>query len=193
MGREQRFIAADMEPYRLPLTVRDFLILDEAGAFDKVGKVELIEGELYTMAPLHHPHARAQMMLGTAVDLAVEQLGGEWQALAPMSAELEETSLPEADSIVAYAPGDRFVTPETVRLLIEVASTSLGRDLGKKLRLYARTGVPEYWVADVNGREIIRFHAPSGESYTQRATFAFGEAVPSATIPGLTVDTARLR
>ena len=76
---------------------------------------------------------------------------------------------------------------------MEVSDSSLRHDLGRKLRLYARTGVPEYWVADVNRRQIIRLHVPEGESYREQATFAFGEPVPSARIAGLTVDTARLR
>ena len=47
-------------------------------------------------------------------------------------------------------------------------------------------------IADVSGRKIIRFHAPCGEGYGERTEFPFGEAVPSATIPGLVADTARL-
>ena len=85
-----------------------------------------------------------------------------------------------------------IINAEIVRLLIEVSASSLRHDLGPKLRLYARTSIPEYWVADVSARKIIRLHAPAGEDYLERATFAFGEPVPSATIPGLIVDTSRL-
>ncbi|WP_425228366.1 hypothetical protein [Sphingomonas sp.] len=42
------------------------------------------------------------------------------------------------------------------------------------------------------GRRIIRLHAPAGEAYAERAEFAFGERIASATIPNLIVDTARL-
>ena len=77
-------------------------------------------------------------------------------------------------------------------LVVEVADTSLSHDLGKKLRLYARSGIPEYWVADVRGGRIIRFHVPAGDAYVECAEFSFGEPIPSVTIPGLTVDTARL-
>lgn len=41
------------------LTVDDFLILDEAGALEKLGRVELIDGEIYVLSPLFRPHARA--------------------------------------------------------------------------------------------------------------------------------------
>ena len=192
MGSEQQIIIdVEAEPYRRLLTVRDFLILDEANAFESVGRVELIEGEIFKMAPLHRPHAKALWELTIAFGRALEGVPGI-DGLSPISAELDEHSLPEADIILADTADEKFVTPRTVRLLVEVSASSLKHDLGRKLRLYARTGVPEYWVADVNGRHILRFHGPAGEDYAERAEFTFGDAVPSATIAGLTVDTARL-
>lgn len=194
MGNQQAIPDRAAVPYRHLLTVEDFLILDQAGAFEGLGRVELIEGEIYVMAPLYFPHGRILLVLTTAVDLAVQSLGMSLQALTPVSARLTDTSLPEPDLMVvaAAAAHEGVVLPEMVRLFIEVADTSLAYDLGRKLRLYARSGVPEYWVADVNGREIIRFHVPAGERYAERTSFAFGEAVSSATIAGLTVDTSRL-
>lgn len=180
------------EPHRVALTVRDFLMLDEAGAFDGLGRVELIDGEIFTVAPLCFPHGDTLFELTMALGLAVREVDG-FKATTPVSAELDANNLPEADLLVVReGAGDRFVTPEFAQIMIEVSASSLRHDLGRKLRLYARTGVPEYWVVDVHGRTIIRFHSPAGEDYAERATFAFGAAVPSATIPGLTVDTARL-
>ena len=120
------------------------------------------------------------------------QLGGDLQVLSPVSAKLDDDSLPEADIMVALAGDARLVGLESVLIMVEVSDTSLAYDLGDKHRLYARTGVPEYWVVDVSGRRIIRMHAPAGESYAERTEFAFGQPVTSATIDGLTVDTARL-
>ena len=195
MGSEQAIIAvAEAEPFRHRLTVRDFLILDEAGAFEGLGHVELIEGEIFVMAPLYIGHSRVLAELTIDLGNAVRSLSSTLQTLTPVSAKLDLHSLPEADVVVADLAGFEgdLVTLDIVRLLVEVSASSLRHDLGRKLRLYARTGVPEYWVADVDGRRIIRFHAPAGETYAERAEFAFGETIPSATIPGLTVDTSRL-
>lgn len=194
MGDETAILDRAAAPYRHLLTVDEFLILDEAGAFRDLGRVELIEGEIFVMAPLYYPHGRILLDLTVALDAAVRRVGPPLQALTPVSARLSDNSLPEADLLVvdATTADDGFVTPAMVRIMVEVAASSLAHDLGSKLRLYARSGVPEYWVADVNGREIIRFHAPTGDSYAERTTFAFGNTVPSATIPGLTVDTGRL-
>lgn len=193
MGSEQKIAAiADTEPHRHLLTVDDFLVLDGAGAFEGLGRVELLEGEIFVMAPLYFPHARVALELTVAIGLAVRDID-QYEAATPVSAELGDHSLPEADIVVVRkGGGDRFVTLDVAQIFVEVSVSSLQHDLGPKLRLYARHGVPEYWVADVDGRTIIRFHAPQGEEYTQRTEFAFGRPVPSATIPGLTVDTARL-
>jgi Uma2 family endonuclease len=193
MGNEQA-IVVDGEPMVHRITVDEFLALDEGGFFDDIGRVELIEGEIFEMAPLHRPHARALLHLTVAISNAVDTVEGI-EALSPVSAELDRHSLPEADVVVANRVPDedeRFVTPATIRILIEVSASSLRHDLGRKLRLYARAGVPEYWVADVADRKIIRFHAPEGEGYRERDEFDFGATIPSATIDGLSVDTARL-
>ena len=177
---------------RYKLTVRDFLMLYEAGAFREIGKVELVEGEIFVMAPLHRPHARVTTALTSLVDQAVRKLGAGLEVLSDPSAELNDHSLPQPDIVVARAVDESFVSRTTARLFIEIAVSSFGRDLGKKKQLYANAGVPEYWIADVERSMIIRFHAPLGEDYTERAEFAFGEPIASATILGLVVDTARL-
>lgn len=186
MGSEQPITLVEADPDRHLLTVADFLILDQAGAFEEVGRVELIEGQIFRMAPLHRPHARIVPLRSIALDRAIQALDVGLEVLAGPSAELETHSLPQSDIVVADIADEDFVSRSTVRLVIEVAASSLRHDLGRKLRLYARTGVPGYLVVDVHGRTIIRFHPPAGENYAERAAFAFGAAAPSATIPGLT-------
>lgn len=96
--------------------------------------------------------------------------------------------------MVADASDDEgFATTETIGLAIEVADTSLRYDLGKKPRLFARTGMPGYGVADVRGRHVIRMHAAIDGVYMERSEFAFGGSVPSTTIATLVVDTSCLK
>lgn len=179
------------EPVRHKITVAEFLALEQAGFFEDA-RVELIDGEIFEMAPLHRPHARIVPILSIALDQAIQRLSLSMEVLAKPSAELGAHNLPQADIVVADIADEDLVSLGTLRLMVEVAASSLGYDLGPKLRLYARSGVPEYWVVDVDGREIIRFHSPQDEDYRERANFAFGEPVPSAIIAGLTVDTSRL-
>jgi Uma2 family endonuclease len=57
-----------------------------------------------------------------------------------------------------------------------------------KLRLYARAGIPEYWVVDAKAETLEIHRAPSGERYTDgqqpaRGTTVAPVALPDASIP----------
>ena len=199
MGAEQAMRAAEAEtagdeddPVRHLLTVDEFLILDDAGAFEDLGRVQLIEGEIFIMNAVHRPHAKAQIDILVAIGLGVRGVGGNLRAYAPVSTRLDDHSLPEPDVVVATIEDDKFVSRDSIRLAVEVSSSSLHFDLGRKARLYARTGVPEYWIVDVVGRKIIRMAEPRGEAYARRDVFEWGDDVPSVTIEGLVIDTTYL-
>lgn len=174
------------------LTVDDFLILDEAGALEKLGRVELIDGEIYVLSPLFRPHARAQIGIMTAFANALRAGSFAAEALAPVSAKLDDHNLPEADLLVVSGGDAPIVQRDEVLIAVEVSVSSLHHDLGRKSKLYARMGVPEYWVVDVKRQTIIRLAEPAAEEYLQRQEFPFGAAIPSATIAGLVVETAHL-
>jgi Uma2 family endonuclease len=189
MGSEQA-IGELEDARRHLLTVDEFLALDEAGFFEPLGTVELVEGEIFVLSPLYIPHAKVTFELGFAIKLALRALGSDLIVLSPVSAMMNDKSLPQPDIVVGADQGGKWMTPEAARLFVEVSQSTLRHDLQRKAALYARTGVPEYWVADLTGRRIVQMHAPGEEGYAMRQEFAFGEVVPSATIDGLVVDTA---
>ena len=101
--------------------------------------------------------------------------------------------MPQPDIVVSSEPsGEGPVPGATVALVTEVSDSTLEHDLGRKLRMYAAAGVPEYWVIDLQGRKIIRMWQPSGEGYTRTGEDGLGARLKSATIAGLAVDTATL-
>lgn len=62
-----------------------------------------------------------------------------------------------------------------------MSDTTLAHDLGPKAWLYARAGVPEYWVIDVNGRRLHVHREPGSAGYTStRVVEADGEVSPLA-------------
>jgi hypothetical protein len=66
-------------------------------------------------------------------------------------------------------------------MLVEVADSSLERDRGKAA-IYARAGVPRYWIVNLTERWVEVYGAPSGEAptpcYHQRRDYAAGAQVP---------------
>lgn len=78
------------------------------------------------------------------------------------------TSEPEPDITVLNRPADelgRNPAPGDIALIVEVSDSTLDHDLGPKAKLYARAGIPEYWVIDVKGRRIHQHREPSAEGY----------------------------
>ncbi|MFZ4070236.1 MAG: Uma2 family endonuclease [Caulobacterales bacterium] len=85
------------------------------------------------------------------------------------------------------------VTGADVLLIIAIADTTLRLDL-RKADIYARGGVREYWLVDVE-RRCVRVHRLDGASYGEPAVVAAEETVAAALIPGLKLriaDFARL-
>lgn len=182
-----------IEPLPVKLRVEDYLTLDELGAFNAYGKTELIEGEIVYMNAQHRPHARIKSRLHVLLALALREIGSDLEALIEGSIAMPPHNVPEPDiSLTAEPEGKGLIPLASLALVIEVADATVKNDLGRKRRIYAREGVPEYWVIDVNKAVIHQMWAPAGDSYAEHHETAFGTRIAAATIAGLAVDTNTL-
>ena len=177
----------------LPLTVDDFLLLDSSGAFEGYGKTELIEGAVVFMNAQHRPHARLKTRLYDAVRDGLRTIGSPLTAIIEVTTAMPPHNAPEPDIVVTSEPeGEGPVPLASVLLLIEVADTTLANDKKVKAPIYARHGVPEYWVADVNGRCITQMWDSDGKIYRQSFGHEFGETIDCHAIDNLRVETNAL-
>ena len=162
------------------LTVDDVHAMLEAGILEEDSRVELLDGVLVEMSPQGPRHAyalRKLMMLGAPVAAAV---GLELSVQGPLDVGGRFT-LPEPDfAIVPKTPIDRH--PSDALLVVEMGNTSLRMDLGPKARIYATAGIPEYWVLDVQRREIVVHREPSGPAYAQVRRAGVGETLTAAAV-----------
>ena len=78
----------------------------------------------------------------------------------------------------------RIGVPADVRLLVEISDTTLAFDLGTKARLYARAGIPEYWVVDVVGERIVVHRSPGSGVYADMKSYRIGESIEPLAAPG---------
>lgn len=100
---------------------------------------------------------------------------------------------PEPDLIVTNEPQGAGPIPlASGALLVEISDTTLTMDLGNKQVLYAQQGVPEYWVADVQGRVVYQMWQPGERGYAEHRTLPFGAIIASQSLHGLEAETARL-
>jgi Uma2 family endonuclease len=97
-----------------------------------------------------------------------------------------EDSEPEPDGAVARgAPRDyldRHPGPADVVLAIEVADTTLQRDRGIKLRIYAGSGIPVYWIVNLAERRVAVYTQPDSRTadptYGNVKTYEVSDTVP---------------
>ncbi|MBR8828513.1 MAG: Uma2 family endonuclease [Gomphosphaeria aponina SAG 52.96 = DSM 107014] len=73
--------------------------------------------------------------------------------------------LPSALCRSRFCYSDRHPHPQDIFWLIEVSRTTLDKDKNEKKRIYAAAGIEEYWVIDLNAKELIVWRQPSQEDY----------------------------
>ena len=174
-------------PTRAKLRVKDFLLLEEAGAFEGYARAELLDGEVWVVNATHRPHARAHAVLSFELQLVLRSLEVPLDPYVTPATKLNETSLPEPDIVIAERGDDKLMSGRSVRLAVEIADTSRAIDMGLKARLYAAAGIPEYWVLNVEQRVIHQMWRPDGEVYAERRDVPVLSGITAATIPGLTL------
>ena len=177
----------------LPLRVDDFLLLDANGAFEGYGKTELIEGTVVFMNAQHRPHARIKGKLHLELTRALAELDTGLAVMIEATVAMPPHNAPEPDLLLTREPdGEGPVPLASVALVIEIADTTLSNDLGIKAEVYARGGVPEYWVVDLAGQRVVRMWSAAGDAYVRRDECAFGARVESATIARVGVESGGL-
>lgn len=174
------------------LSARDFMMLSDAGAFDGYAKSELIEGEIWVVNAVHSWHAKAVLEVGFELKTSLRQIGSNLTVYAGGSVAMSEDSVPEPDVSVGEDNSDGIVPLAKIRLAAEVSDSTIATDLGRKAALYARHGVPEYWVVDRDGQCVHQMWEPGSEGYAQQRAVPFGDVVHAATIDGLSIETASL-
>jgi Uma2 family endonuclease len=147
-------------------------------------RIELIRGALIEMSPQNLPHSYAIQVL-TA--LLVPPLVGRAAVRVQLPFNASEDSVPEPDvALVAPVPR-RDAHPDQAFLLIEVANDSLKFDRKKKAPLYARAGVPEYWIVNLVDRVIERRSEPIGSAYATLRVFRPDENIAPLAFPDVSL------
>ena len=76
-------------------------------------------------------------------------------------------------------------TAEDVLLLVEVADTSLAYDRGTKLPMYARAGIPEVWIVDLERERVEVYREPAEDSYRHVTAYEQGSILVPGAFPDL--------
>jgi Uma2 family endonuclease len=183
--REHLAHAPPSAPSRLHYTRARFMEMDELGLF-RDQRVELIEGDIYVVAPMGEDHAVPIERLNL---LLVRALPEEFSLRCQLPIAAADDSQPQPDfTILPAKRRGPAQTPAQATLVIEVADSSLEFDLKRKSAVYARAAVPEYWVLDVKRKVLVVHRSPSGARYRSVKRLSDLAHVASTAVPGLALD-----
>ena len=172
-------------PPRLRLTRADCAVLEMNGLLDQQ-RVELIEGDLIQRMPKNWPHVHIMMVLQRWLS---QVFGFEYvlpEAPIDIAPEDNPTSGPQPDLIVMSRRSELTIAkpnPADLRLIVEVSDSTLGFDTTVKAGLYARAGIAEYWVFDVNGRRLGVYREPRDGTYRSIVWYGVAESVAPLAAP----------
>jgi len=180
-------------PQRHRITVHDYHRMGEIGVFAPDARVELIEGEIIDMAPIGNDHQSVVDQLNRALVMAV---GDNAIVRTQGSIRLSQWSEPEPDVVLLKPRPDfyrsEFALGTDTLLVIEVSDTTLRYDRDIKVPLYARHGVPEVWVVDVNGNALLVYGDLRDGKYERHVALERPATMPVTQLPGIDLDVAAL-
>lgn len=172
-------------------SVEDWRKMGDAGIFAPDARLELIEGEVLNMPPIGSLHSSQLkrlthwFRLKTAEDVIIS-------VQDPLR--LGDFSEPQPDLMLLRPREDFYADehpkPEDVLLLIEVADSTLARDREIKMPLYARYGVAEYWLLNLQDACIEVYSNPTAKGYSDRHMAYKGEELSLKLLPDLRVAVA---
>ncbi|MDW8183673.1 MAG: Uma2 family endonuclease [Anaerolineae bacterium] len=169
-------------------TVEEYHRMREAGILSEDDPVELIEGEIIQMPPISSMHAGCVDRLTM---LLMEGVRRRAIVRVQSPIHLGERSEPQPDLALLRPRGDFYASahpgPGDVLLVIEVAESSGEYDRERKLPLYARSGIPEAWVVDLERGEVVVGRDPAPEGYRALRIARRGETLSPLAFPDFTL------
>lgn len=173
-------------------TVEDFHKMVEAGLLTEDSRVELIDGEVVEMAPIGSEHAGKVSRL---VHL-FSSLAGNRAIVSPQNPiVLGDYSEPQPDIALLRWREDFYENahprPQDILLLIEVSDVTARYDRRIKVPMYARHGIPEVWLIDLQRRCVEVYRHPREGQYQQVDRHQTGSVSPQQ-LPEMTIDMNRL-
>src|SRR5665213_3138786 len=147
-------------------TVEDYYRMAETGVLKPDARVELLDGKIIDMSPIGPFHGGITKYLSKIFFGAAK---GRWITAVQDPVRLDDHSEPQPDLMLLKPSADyyrkRHPQPEDVFLLVEISDTSLEKDQKVKLPAYARAGIAEVWIVNLNEQTIEVYRQPHFAGY----------------------------
>jgi Uma2 family endonuclease len=182
-----------LAPAQHRFSVKEYYRMAETGVLHPDARVELLDGQITDMSPIGPFHGGVTNFLN---EFFVASAKGRWTTSVQNPVRLDDHSEPEPDLMLLKPSADfyrnRHPQAEDVFLLVEISDTSLERDQEEKLPAYARAGIAEVWIVDLNDQIIEVYRQPNFAGYGAKTILREGDKARPLSFPDAMVDVAEL-
>lgn len=152
-------------------TLEEYHRMGEAGILDEDERVELIEGEIVEMTPIGRAHASVVARIAKLFWTHFGDRAIVW-VQNPLALPRQVSEFQPDLALLKPRPDfyrGKQVEPADALLVVEVMDSSVAHDRRVKLPIYARGGVPEVWLVDVNESAVETHRQPTTAGYRDRS------------------------
>ncbi len=183
------------------ITVEQYQEMTARGDFEprEQHRVELIRGEIVPKfsddprTPMNPPHAATIDYMTEWSFEVVPRAAARIRIQCSISiTALDSVPDPDITWLARKDYSRELPTPGDVLLLIEVSDTTIAKDRGPKLELYAEAGIREYWIVDINRRRLLVHRDPHGTTYGSMTTFVPGQEARTLVFPDISLPVSRI-
>jgi Uma2 family endonuclease len=181
-------IDQELEPQMHLWTIADYHQMIEAGILDEGDRVELLEGKIVCMSPQQPFHASS---VQRSSNYLYETLKEKAYIRVQLPVTLGNKSEPEPDIAVVKLDANeyslRHPASEDIYLLIEVADSTITKDRKHKSSIYAKNQVLEYWILDLQRRQVYIFRQPEAQSYREQLVLSSSDTASLQAFPDIAI------
>jgi Uma2 family endonuclease len=179
---------------RRRFTLEEYERMGEAGILHEDERVELVEGEIVEMTPIGEDHASVVARLAHVLTLRLGEHAIVWPQ-NPLTLPRQVSQFQPDIALLKPRPDfyrRKRVEPDDALLVVEVMDSSVRYDRQVKLPIYARGGVHEVWLVDVNHDTVDAYRAPSRTGYRDHRVVDRAGTIAPLAFPDLALPIAEL-
>ncbi len=176
-------------------SVEEFQCAIRLGLFHADERLELLDGEIFEKMPPDPPHSTTTGFTYDALQAAFVGIDCHLRSENPIV--LTGTrSQPEPDVVVVRGPRrlytSRHPAPTEILLVVEVSASTLTDDRNAKSALYATSGITEYWIVNLQDRQLEVHRLPQNGIWTQTQVVGATGSIAPLAAPNMPVTVADL-
>lgn len=171
------------------ITVAEYDQMIAAGIYTENDRIELLNGEIIEIMPKGPKHS---VLNDLVADLFKEKLGNQVYVRSQNPIVLDNVSEPEPDIVVVKPPSKNYIkshpTPDDIFLIMEISDTTLAYDRTNKADAYARNGIQQYLVLNLQNETLEDYREPDADGFQYKRTLRKGDTFDLVAFPEIEVS-----